>query len=224
MSTLSDKLKEVEKKSKRTRWITTVLTAIMIIFLATSTFFWLQLKKSEEKLRVKTEEAEKSRDSIQGLFTKLSKAMDPDDYWNHIKKEGSNEAYINYITNKFKIDKSEYLPIAIETLTSTDLEGFEGWIFTGLKKNDGTYENRNIVEVIFRDGKEVTDPAIRNSEPEVGDIVKLIGKQNKNTYQRHNQSRVNELGWRNKTKAFVVKKWNDPSPNQATFEIYIKYY
>ncbi|NND52465.1 MAG: hypothetical protein HKN54_08660 [Flavobacteriaceae bacterium] len=222
MKRIDDKIKEIEKKDKQSRWAYYVIAAILLGFLWYASTTRETIGELNKEIEEQLKQVRKDSATIQDQLTALKKSMDPDDYWNHVKLQGSNEAYINYITNKFKIDKSEYLPIAINNLTSTELQGFEGWIFTGLVKNDKSYENRDVVEVIFRDGKEVTNDAIRTSRPVKGDIIRLLGKQNKNTYQYHNESGPNELGFRNKTKAFVSNTWEDP--NSARYEIYIKYY
>lgn len=229
MKRIDDKIKEIEKKDKSNRIKYVGFILIIGAFIAYAIFSEQAKKNLGETIVVQKgtiaqqlEQALADKDSIQDLYTKLSKSMDPDDYWNYIKKQGSHEAYINFIVNKFKIDKSEYLPIAIETLTASNLDGFKGWLWCGLKKNDGIYTSENIVEVFYRDGAEVTDNAIKKSEPKIGDIVKLINIANRNTYRFNKERQINEYGFRNKTRAFVSNVWKNP--NSWNFEIEIKYY
>lgn len=236
MKRIDDKIKEIEKNDKRNRIKYIGFILIIGAFIAYAIFSEQAKKKMGNTIDVQkgTIEVQKGtiaeqlkqaiadKDSIQGLYIQLSNSMVPDDYWNYIKNQGSNEAYINFIVNKFKIDKSKYLPIAIKTLTTSDLDGFKGWLWCGLKKNDGIYTSQNIVEVFYRDGAEVTDNVIKKSEPKIGDIVKLIDKTNRNTYRFNKRRGQNEQGFRNKTRAFVSNVWKDP--NSWNFEIEIKYY
>jgi len=229
MKRIDDKIKEIEKKDKSNRIKYIGVIVLIGGFIAYGGFSEQAKKRlgatiDAQKGTIEQQLVQVRKDSatIQAQLTALEESLNPEKFWNHIKGEGSHEAYINYITDKLEIDKSKYLPVAIETLTASDLEGFKGWLYCGSKKNDGTYTSRKVVEVFFRDGVEVTDNAIKNSEPKIGDIVKLIEKTNRRTYPRNNKSGTNEQGFRNKTRAFVSNVWKDPG--SINFEIEIKYY
>ena len=222
MKRIDEKIKEIEKKDKQSRWAYYVIALGLLGFLWYASTTRSAMAEKDKTIAEQLEQALKDKDTIQAQYDKLAKALNPLDYWRHVENQESNEAYINYVTNKYKIDKTDYMPIAYTRLAEVSLEGFEGWLFTGLVLNNGNYDNRGIVEVIYRDGEEVNDDSIKNSLPQAGDIVRLVGATNYNTYRFHNESGANPYGLRNKTKAYVVSTWKDPG--SARHEIYIKYY
>lgn len=139
MSTLGDKLKDIEKKSKRTQRLTVGLSAIMIIFLALSVFLMLQLKESEGKLQQSIKEKDSTNvvldstnmelaaikeDLEQYIAAKqqaeLEKQKANDDVWNYTIDENTIEAYLNYMKIKGDdLDNKEEVLLAIDNLLST---------------------------------------------------------------------------------------------------------
>jgi len=143
----------------------------------------------------------------------------PKEYWKHIASQNSVEDYIDYITNDFGIEKP-YMSEALKNIQSPGVQGFEGWLYVGALKNDGNY-NSKYIDVIYRKD---ADGDIKNSQPQIGDVVKLKTKENRNTYRNKSlgSKNLNQQGWRNKTKAFVADVWK--VPNKTNFLIFIKYY
>jgi hypothetical protein len=179
-----------------------------------------------DELTIKATETYKTlakSDSInKKLYDDLKNSLRPEEYWSHIESENSNEAFIAYLTNDWGIDKEAYIPSAIEKLKSSETVGFEGWLFVGSKNNVGTYENRDVIEIIYRQYFEGDNTTLKNLEPRIGDIVRLKTTYNRKTYRNKSLTGSNEQGWRNKTKAFVTEVYADP--NSTNINIKIKYY
>lgn len=189
-----------------------------------------------DDLTIKNSETYKKLDStyseLEDTYKALKNSLEPEEYWDHIRKENSVEGYIGFITNEWGIDKKEFLPKAYNRLMDNDsgtkANGYEGWLFVGSKNNSGVYKSGNsdgekVIKVIHR--KE-NDENIDNSEPLVGDIVQLVRKRNRITYSRKDKvgrnNHRNEQGFRNKTKAVVVDRYQDP--NNTNFYVLLKYY
>lgn len=221
MKRIDDKIKEIEKKDKTNRF----LYVGFVLLIAGIMFYVFITEKRISELEIKQTETYKDleleKENSEKLYIDLKNSLSPEQYWNNIKVENSVESYIAYITNDWGINKEKYLPQAIESLKSSDSDavGFKGWLFVGSIDNDGKYESRDIVEVIYRKNAEGT---INNSQIQIGDVVKLKTTRNRKTYKNKNGTRANTEGWRNKTKAFVVDTWKDP--NSTNFNIEIKYY
>ena len=164
----------------------------------------------------------KSNSLNKALADSLQNSLKPKEYWEYTEIENSNEGYIDYITNDWGINKELYLPSALENLKSYETIGFEGWLFVGSKNNAGTYENRDVIEIIYRQFFEGDNATLKNLEPHIGDIVKLKTTYNRKTYRNKSITGANEQGWRNKTKAFVTEVNADP--NSTNFNVKIKYY
>jgi len=229
MKRIDDKIKEIEKKDKTNRWVYYIIVALLAAFLiyASTTRKQMDLKDAQiDELTIKQTQIYKDLDSVnnhtQKLYSDLKNSLRPEEYWNHIQSENSNESYIAYLTNDWGIDKEAYIPTAIENLKSTETIGFEGWLFVGSKNNVGTYENRDVIEIIYRQFYDGDVSTLKDLEPRVGDIVKLKTTINRKTYRYKSMSGANEQGWRNKTKGFVTEVYADP--NSTNFNIKIKYY
>lgn len=224
MKRIDDKIKEIEKKDKTNRIL---FIALVVVFAAGYVYLTQQTIKEQkgtiseqegtiaEQLETEKALTKQLEDSIEVLNSSLK----PDEYWKHIKDENTHEAYLGFIMNDWGIDKEEFIPDAIKQLKSSSPKGFKGWIWVGSKRNDGTYASSEVVEIIFREGEEDYDP---NSEPKIGDVVRLKTTNNRNTYSRRDATNANELGWRNKTKAFVADVYK--VPGTTNFNILIKYY
>ncbi|NOY47814.1 MAG: hypothetical protein GXO84_06400, partial [Chlorobi bacterium] len=165
-------------------------------------------------------------------------------YWNHVVTDNSVEGYINFITNDWGIDKTEYIDTAIENLkleNSNKPVGFDGWLFVGTKNNVGDYTSGNnvgkkTIRIIYRLNKETKTniidslPALKDSEPKIGDIVRLVGVTNYVTYKyksrvgdkSNNGAYMNEQGFRNRTKAIIVDTYKNP--DKTNYNVKIKYY
>lgn len=229
MKRIDDKIKEIEKKDKTNRWAYYFIVAILAAFLiyASTAKKKMDIQADQiDELTIKATQTYKDlakSDSLnKKLYDDLKNSLRPDEYWNHIQSENSNESYIAYLTNDWGIDKEAYIPTAIENLKSTETIGFEGWLWVGSKNNVGTYENRDIIEIIYRQFYDGDNSTLKDLEPRVGDIIKLKTTINRKTYRYKSMSGANEQGWRNKTKAFVTEVWKDP--NSTNFNIKIKYY
>ena len=112
-----------------------------------------------DELTIKATETYKTlakSDSLnKALADSLQNSLKPKEYWEYTEIENSNEVYIAYITNDWGINKELYLPSALENLKSSETISFEGWLFVGSKNNVGTYENRDVIEIIYRQFKTV---------------------------------------------------------------------
>ena len=225
MKRIDDKIKEIEKKDKTNRIIFIVVLAIVATWYVyvtqktiqeqESTISELEIKNSETYKKL---EAEKKKSDA--TLAELQKSLRPQEYWQYIRNENTVESYISYITNNWGIEKpASAMQEAHSNLRSDSVEGYSGWLFVGAKTSDGAYTSRDIIEVIYR---EDADGDIANSEPRVGDIVRLKSTRNRRTYARNNEGQRNEQGFRNKTKAYVADVWDDP--NSTNIEIFIKYY
>jgi len=237
MKRIEDKIKEIEKKDKTNRRLYIGVVVLIALFMLSTLYFGNEISKREktiakrevtildreETISVQKIEQSDTYKKLDASFDSLQKSLRPKEYWNHIKKENSVEGYISYITNDWGIDKTPYLPKAINNLKSSNPEaiGFKGWLWVGSKKTNGTYVSKDIIEVIYRAGSKA---GFENSEIQKGDIVKLTTTRNRRTYKRKTLKRrnVNSNGWRNKTKGFVTDVWKDP--NSTDFIIEIKYY
>jgi len=229
MKRIDEKIQEIEKKDKRNRGLYIGFVILIIGFMAAVLYFQSQIAE-KNKLILKSDilssqlykDIAKSDSINKSLYENLKNSLRPEEYWNHIESENSNEAYIAYLTNDWGIDKEAYIPSAIENLKSSETIGFEGWLFVGSKNNIGTYENRDVIEIIYRQIYNGEASTLKDLEPKVGDIVKLKTTINRKTYRNKNMTGANQQGWRNKTKAFVTEVNADP--NSTDFNIKIKYY
>ncbi|MEM7085539.1 MAG: hypothetical protein AAF489_05110 [Bacteroidota bacterium] len=230
MKRIEDKIREIQKKDKINRRLYMGVVTLIALFMFSVLYFGREISKREKTIakREVTISAQKVEQSetykkLDASFDSLRKSLRPREYWNHIKKEHSVEGYISYITNDWGIDKTPYLHKAFENLKSTNSEatGFEGWIWVGTKKRDGTYISKDIVEVVYRAGWK---SGFKDSEVRKGDIVKLTTTRNRRTYKRKTLKRrnANSNGWRNKTKGYVTDVWKDPK--STNYVIKIKYY
>lgn len=226
MKRIDDKIKEIEKKDRTSRWLYYVIFAGLIGFLyfASTTRKEIDLKNAQiDELTIKNSETYKKLDSaytkLEETYLALNNSLEPEEYWDHTVDENTVEAYIAFITNDWGIKKDKFIPKAIEQLKTTSPTGFEGWLFVGAKTNDGSYESRDIIEIIHRNE---SSENITNSEPQIGDIIRLKTTINRKTYKRKNLNGSNVQGWRNKTKAIVVDTYE--VPNKTDFRIKIKYY
>lgn len=226
MKRIDDKIQEIEKKDKKNRLL--YIGFVLLI----GTFMTYVLYSENEKSKLDTTIAsqegtilegiskeKKTRAQLKASHDSLQKSLLPVEYWAHTKNENSVEGYISYITNEWGIDRKPYLSMAVENLKSKHAIGFQGWLFVGLKKTDGTYKSKDIVEIIHTvDGRAYS----KNSEIKVGDIVQLTKARNRKTYRSPTSKTAKSQGWRNKTKGFVTATWKDPKT--TNFKIQIKYY
>lgn len=239
MKRIDDKISEIEKKDKVSRWLYYVIIAGVLGFLyfASTTRKEMDLKDGQiSDLTIKNSKAYKDLDSVnkhtQQLYIDLKNSLSPEDYWKHIRDENSVEGYIGFITNDLLIDKTESLPKAYKRLMDnnpkTKADGYDGWIFVGRKNAANKYTSGNssgekVIKIVFRNGD---DENISNSEPIKGDIVQLVSTRNRVTYSRKDKvgkrNYKNEQGFRNKTKAIVVD--THPDPKNANFYVKLKYY
>ena len=231
MKRIDDKIKEIEKKDKTSRWLYYIIIAGIIGFLyyVSTTRKEIGLKNVEiSDLKITQSKIYKDLDSVnnhtQKLYNDLKNSLRPEEYWTHIKKDNTVEGYISYITNDWGIDKEPYIPNAIEAVKSGNALGFDGWLFVGKKKNDGSYESRtDIIEVVYRKGSVGN---IAATEPQIGDIVRLKKARNRITYKRKNKvgkrNHANDQGFRNRTKAVVVDVYKETG--NANFNVKIWYY
>lgn len=230
MKRIDDKIKEIEKKDKTNRWLFYGIIVLIIGFLyyASTTQKTIddqkgtiaeQLETIKGQLETEKELSQQLEDSI----NELNRSLKPDEYWAHTESENSVESYISFVTNDWGIDKKEYIPKAIENLQASNVQGFNGWIWVGSKNNVGTYENRDIIEIIYRQHYAGDKATLKDLEPQVGDIVRLKTAINRKTYTNKSlNGNGNTQGWRNKTKAFVSEVYKDP--NSINLNIKIKYY
>lgn len=226
MKRIDDKIQEIEKKDKKNRLL--YISFVLLIGTFMTYVLYSENEKSKLDVTIATQEGtilegiserEKTYEELAASLDSLQKSLRPADYWKYTKNENSVEGYISYITNDWGIDKTAYLPKAIENLKSKKAIGFQGWLFVGHKKADGKYKSKNIVEVILP----VDDrPNFKDTEIKVGDIVQLTKARNRKTYRSETSKTAKYQGWRNKTKGFVTAIWEDP--NSSEFKIEIKYY
>ncbi|WP_033955899.1 hypothetical protein [Psychroserpens jangbogonensis] len=231
MKRIDDKIKEIEKKDKTSRWLYYVIIAGVIgfIYFASTTRKEIGLKNVEiSDLKITQSKIYKDLDSVnnqtQKLYNDLKNSLRPEEYWKHIKNDNTVEGYIGYITNDWGINKEPYIPNAIAAVKSNNAIGLNGWLFVGSKKNDGIYKSRtDIIEVIYRKG---SNGNIATSEPQVGDIVRLKNTRNRITYKRKDKvgrrNHSNDQGFRNKTKAVVVDVYKETG--NTNFNVKIWYY
>ena len=225
MKRIDDKIKEIEKKDKTNRIIFVIVLAIVAawyVYVTQKTIKEQEVTITELEIKntdtYKELEAEKTKSD--STLAELQKSLRPEEYWQYVKEENTVEGYISYLTNNWGIEKpSSAIKQTHDRLKAENSEDYTGWLFVGTKTNDGTYNSRDIVQVIYRNGQNVDNA---DYEPKIGDIVRLKTTRNRRTYKRNNERRKNDQGFRNKTKAYVVNIWEDPG--SARFEIYIKYY
>lgn len=241
MKRIDDKIKEIEKKDKTSRWLYYVIIVGILgfLFYVSTTRKAMDLKDAQiDELTIKNSETykelEKTYEELENTYTALKNSLEPQEYWDHIRSENSVEGYIGFITNEWGIDKTDYLSKAYNRLmddnSETKADGYEGWIFVGAKNNAGEYtsgnsEGEKVIRVIHRSEN---DENIADTEPRKGDVVQLVRKRNRITYSRKDKvgkrAYRNEQGFRNKTKAIVVETYADPRPNNSNFYVLLKYY
>lgn len=235
MKRIDDKIKEIEKKEKKYRIMYIAFVALIFVFMATAFIYQGIIDKQRDSISMRDDtikeskqELLKKRDSLAAALEELNRSLQPEKYWESTKKENSVEGYIAFITKDWGIDTKDFLPDAIKELQTSgpEVTGFRGWLFVGEKFNDGTYIPREEkIEVIYRGNKKVDpnkEPEIANSEPQIGDIVKLKATRNQKTYINKPTNLENDQGWRNKTKAFVVDTYKEEGI--TNFHIEIRYY
>jgi hypothetical protein len=234
MKRIDEKIKEIEKKDKTSRWLYYIIIAGIIGFLyfASTTRKKMDIKDAQiDELTIKNSETYKE---LESTYEALKNSLEPEEYWKHIREENTVEGYIGFITNDWGIDKKEFLPKAYNRLmdnnSDTKADGYEGWLFVGSKNNAGLYESgksdgEKVVKIVFRNGD---NEIAANSEPLVGDVVQLVSKRNRVTYSRKDKvgkrNYKNQQGFRNKTKAIVVDRQEDPRPGNSNFYVLLKYY
>ncbi len=228
MKRIDQKVQEIEKKDKQNRIIYIAFVVLILAFMASILYYQDVIAKKDQEIteeQVKNsqlyKDLEEKKNTIEKQKNELEASLNPTEYWNEIKKQNSVEGYISYLTNKWAIEKPESaIQEAHAKLQSeNDVIGYKGWLFCGAKTNDGTYTTRDIIEVVYREGAEGD---FADTEPKVGDIIRLKETRNRRTYPRNGERGRNEQGFRNKTRAYVAKVWDDP--NTTNFEIFIKYY
>lgn len=239
MKRIDEKIKEIEKKDRTSRWLYYVIIAGIIgfLFYASTTRKKIIAKDVViDSLTITNSAIYKQlaieKDNTVKLYNDLKNSLEPKEYWEHIRDENTVEGYIGFITNDWGIDKTDFLPKAYERLmdnnASTAADGYDGWLFVGRKNNADEYTSGNsqgekVIKIIYRKGD---DENIAHTEPEVGDIVQLVRKRNRVTYSRKDKvgknAYRNEQGFRNKTKAIVVDR--HPDPNSAEYFVKLKYY
>ena len=129
MSSISGKLKEVEKKSKRTRRVSTILASIMILFIALSAILIVivnqtNTKLAEEKQKVEdqkeellaTNKALAEKDSILVIQNKRLREVQGklDSYWNDAVASNNMNDYAEYLSKAIVGD--EYYDEAISRM------------------------------------------------------------------------------------------------------------
>lgn len=244
MKRIDDKINEIEKKDKRNRLAYYIIIIILIAFFFYANFMGKKVTKLEIEKSETYKELESTYKKLDTTYSALKNSLEPEEYWNHVAKDNSVEDYINFITNDWGIDKTEYIDTAIENLkleNSNKPVGFDGWLFVGTKNNTGDYTSGNnvgkkTIRIIYRLNKETKTniidslPALKDSEPQIGDIVRLVGVTNYVTYKyksrvgdkSNNGAYMNEQGFRNRTKAIIVDTYKNP--DKTNYNVKIKYY
>lgn len=235
MKRIDDKIKEIEKKDKTNRILYIAFVVLIGIFMATVFIYQGKMDAQQIKLSGTYKDLEKTKDSLKDVSIELNvvndslaealetlnNSLDPEEYWEKTLKDNLVESYISYITNEWGIKKT-HLNEAIANIQT--LVGLNGWLYTGNIPNSGIYESGDVVEVVWRKEGTVN---IKNSEPQVGDIVKLITPIERLTYNRKDKiGKSNfankEAGWRPGSKGYITEIYKDP--DKTDFNIKIKYY
>ncbi|MEM7187682.1 MAG: hypothetical protein AAF466_13595 [Bacteroidota bacterium] len=238
MKRIEEKLKEIEVKDRANRRLFRGVVILISSLMFSSLYFGTAISKRNKTIALsevtisemdetifeqKVEQSETYR-KLDASYDSLRRSLRPREYWEYIRTEHSVEGYISYITNNWGIDKTPYLPRAINNLRTSapEASGFRGWLWVGYKYNNGTYVSGDVVEVIYRENSAGND--VRYSEIKKGDIVQLTTTRNRKTYRyRHlKPSSTNMHGWRNKTKGYVTDVWKKPGTSELIIEI--KYY
>ena len=221
MKRIDDKIKEIEKKDKRSRYLYYTIVVLIIAFLGFVSTTRKAIKEKDETIAEQLETQKKLNQQLADSIEVINSSLKPKEYWNHINNEKSVEAYIDYITNDWGIVKPEANIVqAYETLHSNDLKvQLEGWLYVGqLKRNNVFKDDKNRTAVIWPQGH-------IGKKPVKNDIIKLTYKRNMTTYKKpsHERRHRNDEGWRPGTKAFVVDTHYDPDTSTDYF-VKIKYY
>ncbi|MCK0180263.1 hypothetical protein MWU50_13250 [Flavobacteriaceae bacterium S0862] len=206
MKRIDDKIKEIEKKDKTNRLLFYGIIGLIIVFL-----IYVNLSEKAKKakdveiseLQIKNSETYKTLEEtyveLDKTYKDLKSSLRPEEYWNHIKDASSVEAYIEYITNDWGIDKP-YLSEAIENIDNNVETELTGYLYIG-KMVDGKFvDDKNRSIVVWRENSEGN---VAKSKPQKNDILRLTYPQNITTYKNKNLSNKNGEGWRPGTKAFV---------------------
>jgi len=223
MKRIDDKIKEIEKKDKTNRLLFYGIIGLIIVFL-----IYVNLSEKAKKakdveiseLQIKNSETYKTLEEtyveLDKTYKDLKSSLRPEEYWNHIKDASSVEAYIEYITNDWGIDKP-YLKNAIENINNDVDTELTGYLYIGKMVDDKFFDDKNRSIVVWRENSEGN---ISKSKPQKNDILRLTYPFNITTYKNKSRTSKNGEGWRPGTKAFVT----EVIENGIEIIIKIKYY
>ena len=226
MKRIDQKVQEIEKKDKQNRIIYIAFVALILAFMAIVLYYQDQIAKKDQAIteeQVKNSELykdlEEKKNEIETQKNQLEASLRPEEYWDFIKDENTNEAYIDYLTNVWGIQRT-HIDEAMNNLVNT-ASGEEGWLYIGKIVNDNYTQpdDGQIVKVVWR--KDHENNLISQSEPRVNDVVQLVRTRNRNIRSTANPNvSPKSEGWRPGTKAFVA----DKTMNGIEVWIKIKYY
>jgi hypothetical protein len=241
MKRIDDKIKEIEKKDKTNRLMFYGIIVLIIAFIiyANTTQNIIgeqestiaeQLETIKGQLVTEKKLSKQLDDSIQ----ELNRSLKPKEYWNHIKDENSVEGYIEYFTNIWGIHRDSIdlntartnIKLPLSKPNKIGLIGFEGWVYIGKETANGPFvphDDGQVSKIVWRRGLEEENQlsSIENGKPKKDDIIKLVRKINRTTYEDASfTSGDKDEGWRPSSKAYVL----DIKKNQIEVWVKIRYY
>ena len=203
MKRIDDKLKEIEKKDKRNNILFIAFIIVVVAFMG----YALQAEKAKKAKDVEINELgqtlEEANDSLKDLNVELNKTIEtlkqsltPQGFWDDVQKDGSAQAYIDYLTqNKISVLHPEE---GLDNLIN-NAKGTEAWLFCG--RMNGNNFNERISKVILRSEAGEDDGDIANTKPEKGDILENTSN-NRETYRRFGSGNVVQGSKNNPDKAW----------------------
>ncbi|WP_411894339.1 hypothetical protein [Winogradskyella sp. A2] len=242
MKRIDEKIKEIEKKDNKNRFLFFVIIGLIAAFLITIGYYHKNLEKAEilasdayidlaKKDTILRQELE-----IKKLYIdSLENSLRPEDYWNYIKDENSVEGYIEYFTNIWGIRRDSVdlnsaqnnIKLTLkEESNENGLIGFEGWVYIGKETASGPFvhhDDGQVFKIVWRRGHEEENQisSIENTKPEKDDIIQLVRVRNRTTYEDASfDSDDNGEGWRPSSKAYVL----EIKKNQIEVWVKIRYY
>ncbi|NNK87160.1 MAG: hypothetical protein HKO90_02655 [Flavobacteriaceae bacterium] len=202
MKRIDDKIKEIEKKEKRNNVLFIAFIIVVVAFMGYALQAEKAKKAKDDEINELGQTLEEANDSLQDLNVQLQNTIEtlkqsltPQGFWDDVKKDGSAQAYIDYLTQK-KINIL-HPDEGLEKLKN-DAKGTEAWLFCG--RMNGSNFNERISKVILRSGTE-EDTDISKTKPEIGDILENTSN-NRETYRRFGSGNVVQNSKNNPDKAW----------------------
>ena len=149
------------------------------------------LNAKYHKQKAETNTSKKEEDLVVENTT-----SEEDVLWDITKQANTFDAYINYLSHEKS--KSSYLNEVNQQLNEL---GKKGWLYAGRTKDNISFSEDQIVEVIWRDSD---DNSLRKAVPKIGDVLLLKTSTSRRTYSNYSPRENQNGAWEKDQKAYVI--------------------